>query len=146
MRLSTIARGCAFADVSAKQYQDEMVLGSFIRGIDDTFIRQRLLETKTLTLEDAVNNATILRRAYDNARGFESGQETTKSIAVVDVEPQKEVNDLEHCAVTTKGKTIIDKSSVKECGNCGYKHEYGRCAAYGQNCYNCNRKGHFSKQ
>ena len=70
-----------------------MVLGSFIRGIEDTFIRQRLLETKTLTLEDAVNNATILRRAYDNARGFESGQETTKSIAVVDVEPEKEVKD-----------------------------------------------------
>ena len=59
-----------------------MVLGSFIRGVEDAFIRQRLLETETLTLEDAVNNATILRRAYDNARGFESGQETTKSIAV----------------------------------------------------------------
>ena len=104
LRLLTIAKDCAFADVNAKQYQDEMVLGSFIRGIEDTFIRQRLLETKTLTLEDAVNNATILRRAYDNARGFESGQETTKSIAVVDVELEKEVNDLEHCAVTTKGK------------------------------------------
>ncbi len=63
-----------------------MVLGSFIRGIEDTFIRQRLLEIKTLTLEDAVNNATILRRACDNAIGFENSQETTKSIAVVDVE------------------------------------------------------------
>ena len=120
LRLLTIAKDCAFADINAKQYQDEMVLGSFIRGVEDAFIRQRLLETEKLTLEDAVNNATILRRAYDNASGFESGQETTKSIAVVDVEPEK-VNDLEHCAVTTKGKTIIDNSSVKGCGNCGYK-------------------------
>ena len=96
LRLLTIAKDCAFADINAKQYQDKMVLGSFIRGVEDAFIRQRLLETEKLTLEDAVNNATILRRAYDNARGFESGQETTKSIAVVDVELQKEVNDLEH--------------------------------------------------
>ena len=97
-----------------------------------------MLETKTLTLEDAVNNATILRRAYDNARGFENSQETTKSIAVVDMELGKEVNDLEHCAVTTNSNTITDNNSVKECGNCGYKHEYSKCAAYGQKCYNCN--------
>ena len=63
-----MAKDCAFTDVNAKLYQDEVVLGSFIRGIEDTFIRQRLVETKTLTLEDGVNNATILRRAYDNDR------------------------------------------------------------------------------
>ena len=104
-----------------------------------------MLETKKLTLEEAVNSGTILKRAYDNARGFENGQETTKSIAVVDVELEKEVHDLEHCAVTTKRNTITDNNLVKECGNCGFKHEYGKCAAYGQKCYNCNRLGHFSK-
>ena len=82
---------------------------------------------------------------YDNARGFENGQETTKSIAVVDLELEKELNDLEHCAVTTKRNAITDNNSVKECGNCGYKHQYGKCAAYGQKCYNCNRLGHSSK-
>ena len=43
-----MAKDCAFKDVNAKQYQDEVVLGSFIRGIEDTFIRKRLLETKDL--------------------------------------------------------------------------------------------------
>ena len=64
-------------------------MGSLISGIEDTLIRERLLEAKTLILEEAVNSATILKRAYDNARGFENGQETTKSIAVVDVELEK---------------------------------------------------------
>ena len=33
LRLSTMAKDCAFTDGNAKQYQDEMVLGSFIRGV-----------------------------------------------------------------------------------------------------------------
>ena len=72
-----------------------------------------MLESKELTLEEAVNNATILKRAYENSRGFESGQETTKSIEVVDIELEKEVHDLEHCAVTTKKNAITDNNSVK---------------------------------
>ena len=35
-----IEKACAFKDVDAKQYQDEVILGSFIRGIEDTFIRK----------------------------------------------------------------------------------------------------------
>ena len=47
------------------------------------------------------------KRAYENARGFESNQETTKSIAVAEVELDKEAHELaEHCAVTTKENWI----------------------------------------
>ena len=81
-----MAKSCVFKDVTAKQYQDEVILGSFIKGIEDTFIRQRLLESKELKLEEAINNATILKRAYENAKGFESSQEAPRSIAVTEVE------------------------------------------------------------
>ena len=66
--LSVMAKSCVFKDVTAKQYEDEVVLGSFIKGIEDTFIRQRLLESKEFKLEEAINNATILKRAHENAR------------------------------------------------------------------------------
>ena len=60
-------------------------------------------ESKELTLEETVNNANILKRAYGNARGFESSQETTKSIAGTEVELDKESHELvAHCAVTAK--------------------------------------------
>ena len=48
LRLSLIAKSCVFQDVPSKQYQDEVILGSFIRGIEDTFIRHRMLESKEL--------------------------------------------------------------------------------------------------
>ena len=52
-----LAKSCNFEDVDAKKYQDEVVLGSFIRGIEESSIRQRLLEFKTLTLSEAISNA-----------------------------------------------------------------------------------------
>ena len=32
LRLSVMAKSCVFKDVTAKQYQDEVILGSFIKG------------------------------------------------------------------------------------------------------------------
>ena len=60
----------------------------------------------------------------------------------------------EHCAVTAKENKITDSNTVKECKNCGHiqeckdcgrTHEYGKCAAYGQKCYYCEKLGHFSE-
>ena len=76
LRLSVMAKLCAFKNVTSKQYEVEVVLGSFIKGIEDTFLRQRLLESKEFKLEEAINNATILKRAHENAGGFESSQES----------------------------------------------------------------------
>jgi hypothetical protein len=36
-------------------------------------------------------------------------------------------------------------SSNNSCGNCGHSHAQGQCPAYGQTCYNCNKRGHFSR-
>ena len=49
LKLTMLAKSCNFEDVNAKKYQDEVVLGSFIRRIEESSIRQRLLESKTLT-------------------------------------------------------------------------------------------------
>ena len=67
-----LAKSCNFEDVNAKKYQDEVVLGSFILGIEESSIRQRLLESKTLILNEAISNAEMLTRAHENAIGFAS--------------------------------------------------------------------------
>ena len=77
-------------------------MGSFIHGIEENYIRQRLLEFKALTLDEAVNKAEILTRAHDNEKRFEEREEASKSIAIIDTTKEKEKNNTdEHCGLTT---------------------------------------------
>ena len=60
----------------------------------------------------------MLKRAHENARGFESNQEAPRSIAVAEVEFDKEAHELsEHCTATAKENRITDNNAVKECEN-----------------------------
>ena len=36
------------------------------------------------------------------------------------------------------------KGSKKSCGNCGPNHPPHKCPAYGKDCFQCKKKGHFS--
>ncbi|XP_015124738.1 uncharacterized protein LOC107046602 [Diachasma alloeum] len=38
-----------------------------------------------------------------------------------------------------------DQQSVTRCGNYGYQHGYGRCPAYGVECYKCQGVNHYGK-
>ena len=51
--LQKLSKDCNFKTVSADIYQQEMVRDSFIRGLNSSYIRQRLLENKTLTKDEA---------------------------------------------------------------------------------------------
>ena len=58
-RLMILAKDCSFEDVTAIEYKKESVLQSFISGLEDPFIRQRILE-KDVNLEGAMETAEIL--------------------------------------------------------------------------------------
>ena len=55
-----LAKSCEFGNVSAKQYQDETVLESFVLGFEKGSIRQQLLDLKTLTLKDGESSTRML--------------------------------------------------------------------------------------
>ena len=79
-------------------------------------------------------------------KGFENSQEAPRSIAVTEVESDKEEHEFtEQCTVTAKENKTTNGSTIKECRNCGYTHEYGKCIAYNQKCYNCGKMEHFNK-
>ena len=52
-RLMIIAKDCGFEDVTAVEYKKESVLQSFKAGLEDPYIRQRILE-KDVDLEGAL--------------------------------------------------------------------------------------------
>ena len=53
--------------VSAQELQSELTRDAFITGITSSFIKQRLLEEDSLTLDDAISKAEILERAQNQS-------------------------------------------------------------------------------
>ena len=50
-RLMILAKDCDYADVTAVEYKKEAVLQSFVSGLEDPYVRQRILEKDVVDLE-----------------------------------------------------------------------------------------------
>ena len=98
-RLMIIAKDCSFGDVTAVEYKKESVLQSFIAGLEDPYIRQRILE-KDVDLEGALEVAEILKQAKTDANCYET-EKHQATVAVVN---------------TTKSKCDLDPESTEDGG------------------------------
>ena len=81
LRLMVLAKDCDFKDVTAVEHKNESVLQSFVSGLEDNYIRQRILENDVVTLEDALKCADILKRAKVNAGKYESSETFKSTVA-----------------------------------------------------------------
>ena len=68
--LRTLSKDCDFKQVSAEDHHNESIRDAFIAGLSSNFIRQRLLESETLTLEEAFTRSRTLDLAQKNADNF----------------------------------------------------------------------------
>ncbi|XP_068235600.1 uncharacterized protein [Palaemon carinicauda] len=68
--LHKLSKDCNFQPVTAEQYRQELVRDAFINGIASVFIRQRLLENKSLNLETAHSQARTLDLAQRSADAY----------------------------------------------------------------------------
>ena len=56
-RLMILAKDCDYTDVTAVEYKKEAVLQSFVSGLEDSYVRQRILEKDVVNLEGALESA-----------------------------------------------------------------------------------------
>ena len=68
-RMMILAKDCSFEDVTAIEYKKESILHSFISGLEDPYIRQKILE-KDVNFEGALEAAEILKRAKTDANCY----------------------------------------------------------------------------
>ena len=138
--LTRLAKDCNFKDVTAAQYKDDMIRDAFINGIMSTGIRQRLLEHKALTMNEAYTQAVTLDDAkrdnllFSNRHAAEPENNSVNSIVNTEPGLKEDIT-----AVINKPRGV--------CLSCGSDrpHDYKRCRAKALNCYNCGQKGHFSR-
>ena len=96
-----LAKDCSFEDVTAMEYEKDSVLQSFIAGLEDPYIRLRILE-KDVNLEGALEAAEILKRAKTDANPYEREKnEATVAVAnriesKCDLDPETTVDNGAH--------------------------------------------------
>ena len=127
-KLEALSVHCNFKDVTANVYRKECVRDSLISGLASSAIRTRLLENKTLTLEEAINQAQALEVAAEDAGVF-SG-----------------VHQGGVPGPTQKLSDPVSLSAVKQkCFFCGYeRHARTSCPARASTCRKCNGQGHWA--
>ena len=85
-----------------------MVLQSFVSGLEDSYVRQRILEMDIVTLEEALKKAEVLTRAKNDASKYDSSTGPQSSLSAINSEGPNNVSlVLPEDSETTKGETSL---------------------------------------
>ena len=159
--LKGLSKACQFKlPNTAQEYEDEYVRDSFISGLSSPSIRQRLLEEKDLTLDQAYQKARSMEiaqlqsqsyqgrssqinvNAIDHLSNYTSSETSSSGKMSRPVSP--ELPDGHINAVSKRsGHRSHDTGSCDFCGNS--KHSRAVCPARNVVCHKCNKPGHFAK-
>ena len=142
LELCRLSKDCNLKAVSVEQYKEELVRDSFINGLSSPLIRQRLLENKTLTLDQAYSQAISLDVAQKNSAVY---SQPAVHVAAVDL-PSTPKDDNSLCSDVLGQKpplaTTYSKNKCFYCG--GVSHHRRKCPARAAMCHTCGIKGQFS--
>lgn len=144
-KLKTLSKDCNLKAVTAQQYKQELICDAFINGLQSPLIRQRLLENKTLTLEEACNQANSLDLAQRNANAY--SLTTPPGAHVAFMSQDSDCQDIEKSPIAENVQTHVTAAAYqKKCWFCGnHIHNRRVCPARDAFCNNCGIKGHFMK-
>ena len=126
--LRKLGENCNFQAITP----DEILRDRLVFGISDSKVRERLLRESALTLAKtdeicrAAESMSLQMKVFEenssaSIHAVKSGREQAKS-------------------------SETEKSTYRECWNCGYRHEHKKeaCPALGKTCNKCNKRNHFA--
>lgn len=138
VELRRLASNCNFG-----QYLNTALRNQFVFGLTNQRIQSRLLEKKTLTLNEAVNMAV----SYETAE--KGGEELHTYVGA------KEIDSVNKLNFKNKGrkkyekkseKCTLNTSNKKKCYRCGNpNHSANECTYKNVKCNFCNKVGHLRK-
>jgi len=166
--LQRLAQDCEFSAVTAEQHKDLYIRDAFIAGLLSSPARTRLLESRSLSLSAALDQAKALELARRDARLYESNARypTPTRINAVseDVEVEPTSAACHRCSKTRftlkEGPGPASDAALRpqlrkahseyepnsKCYFCGSfrRHPRSKCRARNATCNNCHKRGHFA--
>ena len=132
--LRKLSKDYKFKDVTAEPYREKLGRDAFINGLFSPAISQRLLESDTISLQNAYDKGNSLDLAQKNADTYSMYSAHTAATSSIP-QPSALSDDSESSSL-----------AAAWCYFCGGSYHNRRvCTAREACCNNCNKKGHFRK-
>lgn len=147
--LKLLSKECGFKAVTAELNRDEYIRDAFIAGLFESTIRQRLLESYNLTLNDAFSQARSMESALEQSQHY-------RGSAAVNALSCNRPNKCKSSAPCSHNSKEVDEdtdssgeivaAAQRKCYFCGLSyHKRSNCPAKEATCRACSKVGHYSK-
>ncbi|XP_067940192.1 uncharacterized protein [Watersipora subatra] len=147
--LHELASKCSWND----DQRNDMMRTRLLAGMRDKALARDLQINPDVTLEEIKQQLRTKEIILENQKAEIDGD---KAVLTTHVRFHKRTSHHSHAKTqshpTTSGRnsTTINRHSnnpqyIHGCKYCGSSHDRGRCPAYGKECMNCKRRGHFAK-
>ena len=147
--LNKLSKDCQLKAVSAEQYRQDLVRDAFINGLQNSAIRQRLLEQMDLTLTQAHDTARSLESAQKNSEQYVLSNPIVAATADIQNNQTFKSNQSDVISPLASGTSSISSTAAinsKLCWFCGGSfHRRTRCPARNSECSLCGKVGHWAK-
>ncbi|UYV75474.1 K02A2.6-like [Cordylochernes scorpioides] len=129
------AEDCEFENIKDSLIRDRIVL-----GCRDTTLREKYLQNPDLTLSLAINQGQAAEASQKQLRNIE--KDSIDAIRKNSNERYKPTTSLKNSYTSNPVRANFNKSI--RCSKCNMAHDFGKCPAYGKECYKCRQPNHFA--
>lgn len=125
-------RDCGFESLT-----DSLIRDRIVCGIRSNQLREKLLKTRDLNLATCVQ---ICRAEEEASKQVNRMFKSTEVLAISN-KNKKEYEKKQG----TSNQEVTQSKQNRICSRCTFRHDFGKCPAFGQRCNKCNRPNHFAK-
>ena len=138
LRINKLCQDCDFTAVSAQEYKDDMKRDSFINGLSSNFIRQRLLENRTLTFTEAYEKTRSIELTKLNCETYTCQNRSSRQMCALQ---KDETKSKESNVSVIASKKQFRNFTCYFCGESKW-HPRSRCPTKNEICDFCEKLGH----
>ena len=121
--LHVLSKDCSLRNISAEQYRLDLVRDAFINGVASYHIRQRLLESNELIVNQAFNKARSLFQAQEYSATYTSRTNSVAASATRTEDNSENEADIDSSPVTSgEVLAVATFSGERKCYYCGRRY------------------------